>query len=178
MEVRSIRVIRVLYELPFIWLIPLIRRWLSRLELFSLWARELIFLASPSYSPSHSNLAKWVTVCLASLQKRQEKWTRWVHATLKTTYRREQNFTHPILVKYYNDLLDRQRSERGKDEATYFYVGEVWNFFPEISEDFFLKMGILSPKVYTKNVPNIEVCNFILVPLRTQSIKQGIEVLY
>ena len=51
--------------------------------------------------------------------------------------------------------------------------------FPRnLREDFFLKIGILSPKVYTKNVPNIEVCNFILAPLRTQSIKQGIEVLY
>ena len=30
--------------------------------------------------------------------------------------------------------------------------------FPRnLREDFFLKIGILSPKVYTKNVPNIEV---------------------
>ena len=42
----------------------------------------------------------------------------------------------------------------------------------------FLKIGILSPKVYTKNVPNIEVCNFILAPLRTLPIKQVIVVLY
>ena len=28
---------------------------------------------------------------------------------------------HTLLVKHYNDLLDRQRSERGKDEVTYFY---------------------------------------------------------
>ena len=51
--------------------------------------------------------------------------------------------------------------------------------FPRnLCEDFFLKIGILGSKVYTKNVPNIEVCNFILAPLRIQSIKQGIEVLY
>ena len=51
--------------------------------------------------------------------------------------------------------------------------------FPRsLREDFFLKIGILSPKVYTKNVPNIEVCNFILAPLRTLSIKQVIVVLY
>ena len=29
-----------------------------------------------------------------------------------------------LLVKYYNDLLDRQSSGRGKDEVTYFYVGD------------------------------------------------------
>ena len=43
---------------------------------------------------------------------------------------------------------------------------------------FFLKIGILSPKVYTKNVPNLEACNFIPVPLRPMGIKQVIEVLY
>ena len=58
-----------------------------------------------------------------------------------TTYRREQNFTHPISKPYQ-------------------------------------KIGILSPKVYTKNVPNIDICNFILAPLRTLSIKQVIVVLY
>ena len=41
-------------------------------------------------------------------------------------YRREQNFTHPIKVKHYNDLLDRQSSELSKDEVSYFYVGEVF----------------------------------------------------
>ena len=41
-----------------------------------------------------------------------------------------------------------------------------------IHEDFFLKIGILSAKVYAKNVPNIEICNFIPSPLRTLSIKQ------
>ena len=58
------------------------------------------------------------------------------------------NILHTLLVKHYNDLLERQRSERGKDEVSYFYVGDVfcihlgtmifyvihkvWNFFPEI----------------------------------------------
>ena len=51
--------------------------------------------------------------------------------------------------------------------------------FPRnLRKDFFLKIGILSPKVYTKNVPNIDICNFILAPLRTLSIKQVIVVLY
>ena len=51
--------------------------------------------------------------------------------------------------------------------------------FPRnLREDFFLKIGILIPKVYTKNVPNIDVCNFIPAPLRTLSIKQVIVVLY
>ena len=51
--------------------------------------------------------------------------------------------------------------------------------FPRnLSEDFFLKIGILSPKVYIKNIPNVEVWNFILVLLRAQPFKQAIEVLY
>ena len=33
---------------------------------------------------------------------------------------------HSLLVKHYNDLLDSQSSERGKDEVTYFYVGDVF----------------------------------------------------
>ena len=45
-------------------------------------------------------------------------------------------------------------------------------------EDFFLKIGIRSPKVYRMNVPNIEECNFIPAPLRTLNTKQVIEVLY
>ena len=32
---------------------------------------------------------------------------------------------HTILVKHYNDLLETQRSEQGKDEVTFFYVGDV-----------------------------------------------------
>ena len=47
-------------------------------------------------------------------------------------YRREQNFTHPIKVKHYNDLLDRQSSELSKDEVSYFYVGEVFCIHLEI----------------------------------------------
>ena len=35
------------------------------------------------------------------------------------------NVTTP-LVKHYNDLLGRQSSERGKDEVSYFYVGDVF----------------------------------------------------
>ena len=33
---------------------------------------------------------------------------------------------HTLLVKYYNDLLGRQSSERGRDEVTYFYVGGLF----------------------------------------------------
>ena len=122
-------------------------------------------------------------------------------------YRQVQNITHTLLVKHYNDLLDRQSSEGGRDEVTYFYVGEytlalcmpilkkkslrrfleetsklfivltlqqrkVWNFSPiNIREDFFLKISIHRAKIYTKNVPNIEVCNFLPPPLRTLSIQ-------
>ena len=31
-----------------------------------------------------------------------------------------------LLVKHYNDFLDRQSSERSRDEVTYFYVGDVF----------------------------------------------------
>ena len=30
-----------------------------------------------------------------------------------------------LLVKYFNDLLDDQSSERSRDEVTFFYVGDV-----------------------------------------------------
>ena len=97
---------------------------------------------------------------------------------------------HTLLVKHYNVLLHRQGSERSRDEVTYF-LGlsmltksflcntQSLKLFPRnLREDFFFKIGILSPKVYTNNVPNIEVCNFILAPLRTLPIKQVIVVLY
>ena len=44
--------------------------------------------------------------------------------------------------------------------------------------DFFLKIGIHRAKVYTKKVPNIEVCDFIPGSSRTSPIQQVIEVLY
>ena len=34
-----------------------------------------------------------------------------------------QESLNTLLVKYYNDLLGRQNSERGMDEVTFFYVG-------------------------------------------------------
>ena len=36
---------------------------------------------------------------------------------------------HTLLVKYYNDLLGIQSSERGRDEVTYFYVGDVFDIY-------------------------------------------------
>ena len=36
------------------------------------------------------------------------------------------NILYTPLVKYYNDLLERQFSERGNDEVSYFYVGDVF----------------------------------------------------
>ena len=62
---------------------------------------------------------------------------------------------HTLLVKHYNDLLDKQSSERGKDEVTYFYVGDVFcihlgtkyadfqeKIFAEISGKKFQTLGI------------------------------------
>ena len=48
------------------------------------------------------------------------KFIKWYTDGSKTLY--------TLLVKHCNDLLDRQSSERGKDEVTYFYVGDVPNF--------------------------------------------------
>ena len=62
---------------------------------------------------------------------------------------------HTLLVKHYNDLLDNQSSEQGKDEVTYFYVGDIFcihlgtkyadfqeKIFPEISGKKFQTLGI------------------------------------
>ena len=36
------------------------------------------------------------------------------------------NILHTPLVQYNNDLLERQSSEWGKDEISYFYIGDVF----------------------------------------------------
>ena len=41
---------------------------------------------------------------------------------------------HTILVKYYNDLLGRQSSERGRDEVTYFSVGDLGTEYANFQE--------------------------------------------
>ena len=51
-------------------------------------------------------------------------------------------------------------------------------FSRNLRGDFVLKIGILSVKVYTKKVPNIEEYNFIQVPLTLLTTRQVIEVLY
>ena len=33
---------------------------------------------------------------------------------------------HTLLVKYFNDLLDGQKSEWSIDKVTYFYVGDLF----------------------------------------------------
>ena len=33
---------------------------------------------------------------------------------------------HTLLVKYFNDLLEKHCSERSKDEVSYLYVGDVF----------------------------------------------------
>ena len=71
---------------------------------------------------------------------------------------------HTLLIKHYNDLLEKQRSEQVKDEVSYFYVGEI----------FFLKIGITRAKVYTKIIPNIEECNFILALLRPLRLSKSL----
>ena len=51
-------------------------------------------------------------------------------------------------------------------------------FSRNLCKDFFLKIGIHIAKVFIKNIPNIEVCDFIPAPLRTLFIKQVIVMLY
>ena len=41
-------------------------------------------------------------------------------------YTDESRILHTLLVKHYNDLLDMQSSERGKNKVTYFYVGDFF----------------------------------------------------
>ena len=36
------------------------------------------------------------------------------------------NILHTSLVKHFNDYLERESSERDKDEFSYFYVGDVF----------------------------------------------------
>ena len=36
---------------------------------------------------------------------------------------------YTLLVNHYNDLLDRQSSEWGRDEVTYLYVGDVFGIY-------------------------------------------------
>ena len=65
------------------------------------------------------------------------------------------NILHTLLVKHYNDLLDNQSSEQGKDEVTYFYVEDIFciqlgtkyadfqkKIFTEISGKKFQTLGI------------------------------------
>ena len=62
---------------------------------------------------------------------------------------------HTLLVKHYNDLLDNQSFELGKDEVTYFYVRDIFcihlgtkyadfqeKIFAEISGKKFQTLGI------------------------------------
>ena len=35
-------------------------------------------------------------------------------------------YLQTLLVRYYNDLLGIQASERGRDEDTFFYVGDLF----------------------------------------------------
>ena len=50
--------------------------------------------------------------------------------------------------------------------------------FSQKSQDFSLKIATLNCKVFTKNILNIEVCDFIFGPSRASPIQQVIVVLY
>ena len=42
------------------------------------------------------------------------------------TYTHGDKMLHTLLVKYFNDLLEKHCSERNKDEVSYLYVGDVF----------------------------------------------------
>ena len=52
--------------------------------------------------------------------------------TTKKKYRRDHgnNILDTPLVKHFNDLLERESSERSKDEVSYFYVGDIFCIHP------------------------------------------------
>ena len=85
---------------------------------------------------------------------------------------------HTLLVKRFNDLLDGQKSQQSIDKVTYFYVGDLFCIHLGTKYANFQEKIFADISVYTKKVPNIEVCNFINAPLRLLSIKQVIEALY
>ena len=67
---------------------------------------------------------------------------------------------HTLLVKYFNDLLDGQKSERSIDKVTYFYVGDLFcihlgtkyaNFQEKIFADI---SGRKLQTLYSSNVEN------------------------
>ena len=113
------------------------------------------------------------------------------------------NILHTLLEKHYNELLDRQGSERVFYNCDVFWIhlGTMYADFQEkifagifgkkfqtfhcsnvttmkilelflrrFRRDFFLKIGIHRAKVYTKKVPNIQVCDFIPGLPRTSPI--------
>ena len=69
---------------------------------------------------------------------------------------------HTLLVKYFNDLLDGQKSERSIDKVTYFYVGDLFcihlgtkyaNFQEKIFADI---SGRKLQTLYSSNVTTIQ----------------------
>ena len=50
----------------------------------------------------------------------------WDSLTNKVLFTDGSRILHTLLVKHYNDLLDKQSSERSRDEVTYFSVGAVF----------------------------------------------------
>ena len=59
----------------------------------------------------------------------------------------ENRILHTLLVKHYNDLLERQSSERGKDEVSYFYVGDVFRIhlgtkYADFQEKIFVEISV------------------------------------
>ena len=59
-----------------------------------------------------------------------------------------------------------------------YYNEKFRSFSRNLREDFYFKIGLISAKVYTKNTPNVEVCNFNPATPKTQSIKVVIVIRY
>ena len=65
---------------------------------------------------------------------------------------------HTLLVKYYNDLLGRQNSERGMDEVTFFYVGDLFLFPLTLIMPIFKKK---SPRRFLEKMPKLFIVTLL-----------------
>ena len=78
-----------------------------------------------------------------------------------------------VVVSHYNDYLDRLCCGLGRGEVTYFYIGEVFCIFAEISEK-----NVQTFQCSPHSPTYVEVGNLTPAPSSNQSIKVVIVVAY
>ena len=107
-----------------------IPRGLKQLDSFKLIGMEQVTFAWRSKVCFHSTI-------VTSLENRVTL-SLYVY-TYTLAYTDAQINLHTLIVKYYNDLLGRQGSERGRDEVKYFYVGAIFVYTLALSMPIFKK---------------------------------------